>query len=296
MGTDTDNSEDFAQEELAAALSHHLHNSMAQGGTHPTSIHPKHLNTSAPPHPQHYNHQQNYSHPQQNVYPLDLGQYGYSAGEQHHEDVNNNESHLLYEDGHPVDVELDSPHTPGGPLHPSAHRPPHHLSQELKLDFTCFQDEGEKKKLQKRKEVEQPVPLSMKPGGEELNPSNVDRSQTEPPREVISSLSGERPLISSLPPIHASATTTEPLPLSTTHDTNGLVKNERDTRSPIPRSKTPRGLGPPRAPGGKGRRGRKDNKHASTDNLRGSVEDVSHSASKKKPFRTSLKNLFQRKK
>ena len=280
---------------------------------HRVPRHPQFHSAASANHPTNYNHNNNYDH--------QPDQY---------------QDNEAFSDEN-IDVQLDSPESDyqGQAQGSPSKSLPDAMSEELKLDLTCFQDDEVKKKpvpggvsLMKRGEQriivnEEGVvgggsggqyPLSMKPragskvvDSTEPVASHVDRSQTEPPREVVSSLAGDTS-VTALPPINKSETL--PIP-----DSNGrLTHNSDDTgRPPIRRSVTPNEFGGDNRPSvvrraatpskdfadsnllSKGRR-RKDVKSGSTENLDRCVDDVALSASKKKHFRTSLKNLFQRKK
>ncbi|KAL8590350.1 hypothetical protein ACOMHN_006466 [Nucella lapillus] len=300
LESETDNSDDFSQEDLAAALSLHLNNGV--GG------HPPHIVSA---------HELRMSHQQRQLFgsPQPTSQNGHHYQQDEEEDE---------EDDH-VDVHLDSTGSDLSPSLQQIQKPPKDMSEELKLDLTCFQDKNETKPtLLKRSQpaeppaVLQPVPLSMKPlaggGGAhkvaDTVPQPADRFQTEPSKEVVSSLAGDKS-VTSLPPIHPQ----DGLP--TVADTNGRLLHAELERPPVRRSITPSEfstvtrpavlrraatpsseyLGTPDPVSSKGGRRRKEGKNTSNEALHRSVDDVSlSSASKKKPFRTSLKNLFQRKK
>ena len=285
LETETDNSEDYSQEDLAAALSHHL---TAGGGGDTITSHDLQMYRQVKPHstPLHH-HLHHISH-------LDHDQH--------------------------VDVQLDSPSSDYMQSRQSQ-KPPEDMSEELKLDLTCFQEDENKPSLLKRSQppeppVESAVPLSMNPKAGNMNnsaeavPYAPDRSLTEPPKEVMDSLTGDKTdKFTSLPPIHPQ----EAFPAVA--DTNGRTFHTELERPPVRRSVTPSEfsnisrptvlrraatpsefLGAADSVGSKGGRRRKDSKNTSSENLHRSIDDVSLSTSKKKPFRTSLKNLFQRKK
>ena len=302
--TETDNSDDYSQEDLAAALSHHLNGG---GGVvdnhHMVSAHELRINHHLP---------------RQLQYPAHNG-----VGDHDHEEEEEEEN---------IDVQLDSPESDY--LHLSQHqsqKPPDSMSEELKLDLTCFHDdnEGKPRALPKRSLPAEPkllvakdsnpdshYPLSMKPMMSDTNnsaegvPTVADRSQTEPPKEVVESLTGDKTdKVTSLPPIRPQDA------FPNVNDTNSRVLHTDIDRPPVRRSVTPsefssvsrpavlrRAATPSEYVGvsdsmnSKAGRRRKDSKNASSENLHRSIDDVSLSASKKKPFRTSLKNLFQRKK
>ncbi|KAK7105051.1 hypothetical protein V1264_019672 [Littorina saxatilis] len=294
--TETDNSDDYGQEDLAAALAHHLNGG---GGIN--------------------NNNNNYV-----VDAQDL-MVGHTAQRQlqhpnhyQHEDEDNYEEE---EEDENIDVQLDSPESDYMPQH-QTQKAPEHMSEELKLDLTYFADDKEgKTKLVKRALPAEPrlmvnnnpVPLSMKPMDNANNlaaevSTTVDRSQKEPPKEVVDSLSGDKSdKVTSLPPIRP----VDAYP--NVHDNNSRVLHtdlDRPRRSVTPneisgvtrpvvmrRAATPSEfIGAVDSSNAKAARRRKDSKNASTENLHRSIDDVSLSAAKKKPFRTSLKNLFHRKK
>ena len=307
--TETDNSDDYSQEDLAAALSHHLNGG---GGVvdnhHMVSAHELRVNHHVP---------------RQLQYPAHNG-----VDDQGNEEVGEEEEE---EEDENVDVQLDSPESDS--LHSSqhqSHKPPESMSEELKLDLTCFHDdnEGKPRPLPKRSLPAEPklsvvkdstpdthYPLSMKPMMSNTNNSAegvltvADRSQTEPPKGVVESLSGDRTdKVTSLPPIRPQDA------LPNINDNNSRVFHTDIDRAPARRSVTPSEfsnasrpvmrraatpsdyIGVSESMNSKAGRRRKDSKNASSENLHRSIDDVSLSASKKKPFRTSLKNLFQRKK
>ncbi|XP_076463989.1 uncharacterized protein LOC143296102 isoform X2 [Babylonia areolata] len=317
LGSETDNSDDFSQDDLAAALSLHLNNGDGGGGV---------LYHHLPPHAV---SAQELRVSQQQMYSSSSSQPPTHHYHQHHRDDDDDDD----DEDQMDDVHLDSTESDLSPSLHQPQKPPQHMSEELKLDLTCFHDDSDSKPrgvggLLKRSQVSDPPPppdpqgpLSMKPhgGGEGHSgavagveeavsvPVPADRSKTEPSKEVVHSLSGDKGL-TSLPPIH---------PHDPPHhqDANGRLLQAELERPPVRRSVTPsefstvsrpavlrRAATPseflttPDTAASKGGRRRKDGKNSSSETLHRSVDDVSLSASKKKPFRTSLKNLFHRKK